>query len=211
MNDDQTASLHPVVAWSAGVVPVALIIVLGWAWTYDDPESPAPRTGAAFIRHFIYFGLFKGYTAGSPDAAQMARFPVELLEPGDVIICGNPHGVYGTWSHATIYLGDHQVLAQDLLTGIGVEYVEGLEWYDHFRVLRPQVSAATRAAAAATAKNYVGQVFNLMSHPRDPWQWNCSRCVEGAYRTQGVEIADGRFWVTPDALDAGDGALIVER
>jgi hypothetical protein len=193
------------------IVPVVLLTVLTWAWTYDGPDAPAPTTGGAFVRHFIHFGLFKGYAAGSPQNERNTYLPVDLLEPGDIIVCGNPSAVYGDWSHATIYLGDRTVLSQDLLSGIGIEHVDGLAWYDHVRVLRPAVPAATRAAAARSANDYVGQIFNLMSHPQDPWQWTCSRCVEDAYRTQGVEISDGRFWITPDALAVGDGHVVYER
>lgn len=204
--DPNLASLHPLVGWSAGIMPVVLLTVLAWAWTYDRPDAPAPKTGGTFVRHFIHYGLFKGYAAGSPQNQQNTRLPVELLEPGDIIVCGNPGAVYGDWSHATIYLGDNIVLTQDLLRGIGIEHVSNLSWYDHVRVLRPRIPAAVRAA-----NHHVGQIFNLMSHPHDPWQWNCSRCVEGAYRIQGVEISDGRFWITPDALAAGDGAMVVDR
>lgn len=204
-------SLHPLVPWSAGVVPVVLLTALIWAWTYDGPDTPAPKTGGAFIRHFIHYGLFKGYTAGSPRNEQNPLIPLGLLEAGDIIVCGNTRAVYGTWSHATIYLGDGVVLGQDLLSGIRSDHVDTLAMYDQLRILRPRLPASTRAAAARTAARYVGEVFNLMSHPRDPWQWNCSRCVEGAYRSQGVDVSDGRFWITPDALAAGTGDVVVER
>jgi NlpC/P60 family len=203
--------LHPLVGWSAGIVPVVLLIVLTWAWTYDGPDTPAPNTGGAFVRHFMHYGLFKGYGGGWPQNERNGRLPVEQLEPGDLIVCGNPGAVYGEWSHATLYLGGDTVLTQDLLSGIGLGHIDGLAWYDHVRVLRPAVPAATRAAVARTAHRYVGQMFNLMSHPRDPWQWTCSRCVEDAYRTHGIEISDGRFWVTPDALALGSGQRIIER
>lgn len=203
--------LHPLVGWSSWIVPVVLLALLSWAWTYDGPDTPAPKTGGAFVRHFIHYGLFKGYAAGSPENQRNARLPVELLEAGDIIVCGNPGAVYGDWSHATIYLGNNTVLGQDLLRGIGIEHVGDLAWYDHVRVLRPRIPADVRAAAARAANHHVGQIFNLMSHPRDPWQWNCSRCVEGAYRAQGVDISDGRFWITPDALAAGQGDVVVDR
>ncbi len=211
VTDDQTSSLHPVVSWSAGVVPITLLLVLFWAWTHDAPAVPAPRDGGAFVRHFIHYGLFRGYAGGSPQAERMVAVPVELLEPGDVIVCGNPGAVYGAWSHATIYLGDGEVLSQYLLRGIGIERVEVLAWYDHLRVLRPPVSAATRTAAAMTARTQAGCVFNLMAHPRDPWQLTCSSSVDAAYRAVGVNVTDGRFWVTPESLAVGNGALVVER
>lgn len=211
VTDPNPKPLHPLVGWSAGIVPLVLLLILTWAWTYDGPDTPAPNTGGAFVRHFIHYGLFKGYAAGWPENDRNTTLPVELLEPGDIIVCGNPGAVYGEWSHATIYLGEQTVVSQDLLSGIGVTHINALAWYDHVRVLRPRLPAATRAAAAHTATRYVGQLFNLMSHPRDPWQWTCSRCVEDAYRRHGVEISDGRFWITPDALARGDGDVVYER
>jgi cell wall-associated NlpC family hydrolase len=206
-NDGQNL-MHPIVGWSAWSVLVLFALVAVWSWTYAGPDQPAPRDGYTFVRHFIHYGLFKGYAGGSPQHPFARRIPVEPLEPGDIIVCGNPGAVYGTWSHATIYLGEGRVLAQDLLSGIGMERVGSLEWYDHLRVLRPRVSSSLRTAAARTAMGFAGQVFNLMAHPRDPWQLNCSRCVEEAYRLHGIELSDGRFWTTPDALVDSAGTCL---
>ncbi len=62
-----------------------------------------------------------------------------------------------------------------------------------------------------TARTQAGCVFNLMAHPRDPWQLTCSSSVDAAYRAVGVNVTDGRFWVTPESLAVGNGALVVER
>ncbi len=119
--------MHPLVSWTAGVVPVLLALALLWAWTDGSPAQPAPRAGAAFARHFIHYGLFAGASAGAPQHPWGERIGRELLAPGDIILCGNPGAVYGAWSHATILLADGQVLSQDLLRGIGVEDLAGLE------------------------------------------------------------------------------------
>jgi hypothetical protein len=203
--------LHPLVGWSSMAVPVVFMVVLVWAWAYDGPAVPAPRDGGGFVRHFIHYGLFKGYTAGFPERPLALSIPRERLEPGDVILGGNPGAVYGEWSHATIYLGDGQVLVQDLLRGISIGELDELAWYDHLRIIRPMASATTRAEVAQTARHYVGGLFNLMSHPQDPWQWTCSRCVHDAYLRHGIHVSDGRFWITPDALARSDGAIIVEH
>jgi len=203
--------MHPIVGWSAWCVPLLLMAVVGWSWTYAGPDQPAPRDGLTFVRHFIHYGLFKDYAAGIPQHRYATPIPIERLEPGDVVIGGNPGAVYGTWSHATVYLGNGQVLAQDLLAGIGLETVDQLEWYDHVRVLRPRASKEKRAAAAQTARGYIGYTFNLMAHPSDPRQLNCSRCVDAAYRTQGMDLGDGRFWITPDALADTAGEILVDR
>jgi hypothetical protein len=203
--------MHPVVSWTSPVVPVLLALVVLWAWADGSPQQPAPRSALAFARHFIHYGLFEGAAAGTPRQPWRERIAVGLLEPGDIILGGNPGAVYGAWSHATIVLDDGRVLAQDLLRGIDQEAIAGLEWYDRLRVLRPRIPAAVRAAAARAAQRRIGAVFNLVAHPGDPWQLSCARCVADAYRDQGVDITDGRFWVTPDALADGPGERIIDR
>jgi hypothetical protein len=203
--------MHPVVRWTSGLVPLLLALVALWAWADGSPQQPAPRGALAFARHFIHYGLFEGATAGTPRHPWRERIAVEQLAPGDIILCGNPGAVHGAWSHATIVLDDGRVLAQDLLRGIGVEAIAGLAWYDRLRVLRPRVPAAVRTAAARAAQRRIGAVFNLVAHPCDPWQLSCARCVADAYRDQGVDITDGRFWVTPDALADGPLERIIDR
>jgi len=203
--------MHPVVSWTSPVVPLLLALVVLWSWADGGPEQPAPRGALAFARHFIHYGLFEGATAGTPRHPWRERIEVERLAPGDVILGGNPGAAFGAWSHATIVLDDGRVLAQDLLRGIGLEASDGLAWYDRLRVLRPRVPAAVRAAAAHSAQHRIGALFNLLAHPGDPWQQSCARCVADAYREQGVEITDGRFWITPDALADGPGERIIDR
>jgi hypothetical protein len=203
--------MHPVVSWTSPVVPVLLALVVLWAWADRSPQQPAPREALAFTRHFIHYGLFEGAAAGTPLHPWRERLAVERLAPGDIILCGNPGAVYGAWSHATIVLEDGRVLDQDLLRGIDQQASDGLAWYDRLRVLRPPLPAAVRTAASRAAQRRIGAVFNLLAHPGDPWQLSCARCVADAYREQGVDITDGRFWITPDALAEGPGERIVDR
>lgn len=202
--------MHPMVSWTSGVVPVLLGLVVLWAWADGSPQQPAPREALAFARHFIHYGLFEGATAGTPRHPRRESLATALLAPGDIVLCGNPGAVYGGWSHATIVLDDGRVLGQDLLRGIVSEASDGLAWYDHVRVLRPNVPVTVRAAAGRAARASVGAVFNLVAHPGDPWQLSCARCVADAYREQGIDITDGRFWTTPDALADGPGERIID-
>ncbi len=203
--------MHPVVSWTSCAVPLLLALVALWSWADGSPPQPAPRGALAFARHFVHYGLFEGATAGTPRHHWRETIAAGLLAPGDIIVCGNPGAVYGAWSHATIVLGDGRVLAQDLLRGIGREASAGLEWYDRLRVLRPNVPPAVCSAAARAAQRRSGALFNLVAHPGDPWQQSCARCVVQAYRDQGVDITDGRFWITPDALADGPGERIIDR
>jgi hypothetical protein len=203
--------MHPVVSWTSPVVPLLLGLVVLWSWSDGSPEQPAPRGALAFARHFIHYGLFEGATAGTPRHPWRAPIAEERLAAGDIVLCGNPGAVYGAWSHATIVLADGRVLSQDLLHGIEREAIAGLAWYDRLRVLRPDVPAAVRTAAARAAQRRVGALFNLVAHPGDPQQLSCARCVADAYRDQGVETTDGRFWITPDALADGPGERIIDR
>jgi hypothetical protein len=182
---------------------VGLGALLAWAWTDPSPADDAPDAAGACARHVLHYGLFAGYSAGDPSGDLATPIPRALIEPGDIILCSNPsHGLYGPWSHATIVLSDGDVLAMDLLQGIGREPLNDLDWYDRILVLRPHASPDQRRAAAAFAKTIIGGVFNLGANPRDPRQWTCAKAVCAAYAAQGIAVADGRFWVTPGAIAA---------
>ncbi len=184
-------------AWivaGAGLLPVAGLLL--WAIPYaGDPRRPS--TGALpFARHFVHYGVVRGWAAGTPRSG--SRLP-ELV-PGDIVLCANPQAVYGRWSHVTIVLPDGRVLAQDLLRGMGTASARSLAWYDELRVLRLG-TPASRAIAARAAERFVGTMFNLVAHRDDPRQWSCARAVIAAAAAGGIALGDGRCWVTPDALD----------
>jgi len=188
--------------------PLSLVLVVLWAAGDRSPEDPAPRAAGAFARHFIAYGLFHGYEAGLPACSRPAVIDADLLEPGDIIIGHNPHGLYGHWSHATLYLGQDQVLMQDITLGITAADLGSLSYYDEILIKRPPVPAAVRARAARWARQLVGGVFNLSAHPADLTQWTCAKSVWAAYHELGVEVGDGRFWMTPDSLVACSGATV---
>jgi len=188
--------------------PLSLVLVVLWAASDRSPEDPVPRSAGAFTRHFIAYGLFHGDEAGRSACARPAAIDARLLEPGDIIIGHNPHGLYGYWSHATLYLGQDQVLMQDITFGITTADLGSLAYYDEILVKRPAAPAAMRAQAAQWARQLVGGVFNLSAHPRDLSQWTCAKSVWAAYREQGIEVADGRFWMTPDSLVPCSGATV---
>jgi len=188
--------------------PVTLVAVVLWAAGYHGAEDPAPRAALGFARHFIAYGLFHGYEAGRPACARPAAIDAGRLEPGDIIIGHNPHGLYGHWSHATLYLGQGQVLMQDITLGISAADLGSLSYYDEILIMRPAVPAALRAGAAQWARQLAGGVFNLSAHPRDLTQWTCAKSVWAAYHEQGVEVADGRFWMTPDSLVSCSGTVV---
>jgi len=188
--------------------PLSLVLVVLWAAGDRSPEEPAPLRGGAFARHFIAYGLFHGYEAGLPACARPAAIDAVLLEPGDIILGHNPHGLYGHWSHATLYLGSNQVLMQDITLGITMADLDSLAYYDEILIKRPAAPPAVRAQAAQWARQLVGGVFNLSAHPRDCSQWTCAKSVWAAYHEQGVEVADGRFWMTPDSLVPCSGVVV---
>ena len=188
--------------------PVTLVAVVLWAAGYHGAEDPAPRAALGFARHFIAYGLFHGDEAGRPACAWPAAIDAGLLEPGDIILGHNPHGVYGYWSHATLYLGQGQVLMQDITLGIATADLGSLTYYDEILITRPAAPAGLRMRAAQWARQLVGGVFNLSAHPRDLTQWTCAKSVWAAYRAQGVAVGDGRFWMTPDSLAADSGTVV---
>jgi hypothetical protein len=187
-----------------------LLVIILWSYGYHGTEDAAPAGGVRFARHFIYFGLFKGEETGRRECRYPAVLDTTQLRPGDVILCRNPKGIYGHWSHVTMFMGKDQVIMQNITQGISLGPADELDGYDEILVLRPQVSALIREDAARMAARTVGGVFNLTAHRMDFSQWTCAKSVWWAYRQLGIEISDMRFWITPDAL-ANFHADIVEH
>jgi len=124
------------------------------------------------------------------------------LQPGDIILGGNPGGSYGRYAHAGFYIGNDQVV--DMYTSDGV-YVACAEVYRNYTwaaVLRVKASPEIRAAAAAYAKRQVGAPFFILAPKSDDGLWYCSKLVWYAYYRNGIDLDSfhNSYWVVPDAI-----------
>jgi uncharacterized protein YycO len=124
------------------------------------------------------------------------------LQPGDIILGGNPGGSYGRYTHSGFYIGDGQIVDMYTSSGVYVTSVETYHRYTWAAVLRVQASPEARAAAVDYVKQQVGAPFFILSPKTDDSLWYCSKLVWYAYRLQGIDLDsfNNSYWVVPDAF-----------
>jgi len=187
----------------------ALVGGLWWTATWDGAADIAPAGTLAFARHFVHFGLWKGYGAGDFVSAPH-DLAATALEPGDILLGANPHCVYGYWSHVTIVLDRDSVLGHDLCSGLYRAHLAECAGYRHLRVLRPRLPAAARAAAATRAAALIGEPFALAARRDDPRLWTCAKTIYAVYRECDFDLSGGETLVRPDAIAAAAGTAPVD-
>jgi len=133
------------------------------------------------------------------------------LQPGDIILGGNPGGSYGRYTHAGFYIGDGQIV--DMYTSSGV-YVTDVDTYHRYvwaAVLRVKASPEVRAAAVDYVKRQVGAPFFILTPKSDHRLWYCSKLAWYAYYQYGINLDafHNSYWVVPDALLSSPYATIV--
>lgn len=133
------------------------------------------------------------------------------LQPGDIILGGNPGGSYGRFTHAGIYIGNDEVVEMYTSSGVYLDCAETYRNYTWAAVLRVKASPEVRAAAATYASQQVGAPFFILAPRSDDGLWYCSKLAWYAYYRNGIDLDSCRnsFWVEPDALlDSPETTLI---
>lgn len=153
-----------------------------------------------FLAHSLFGNLIRGNLNGQHNGPDV---PVELkvAEPGDILLCHNPHGAYGYWTHAVLYVGNNQVVdANDFSRGTVVEDASHYRNYDEVILLRPNASLQVRRAAADAARSRIGTPYDPLSALRDSRSAYCSKLIWEAYANVGVQLCKASGWVLPDQI-----------
>ena len=124
------------------------------------------------------------------------------LQPGDIILGGNPGGSYGRYTHSGFYIGNDQVV--DMYTSDGV-YVDSAETYHDYTwaaILRVKASPEIKAAAVSYVEQQIGAPFFILAPKSDDGLWYCSKLAWYAYYRNGIDLDafHNSYWVVPSAL-----------
>ncbi len=133
------------------------------------------------------------------------------LQPGDIILGGNPGGSYGRFTHAGFYIGNDQVVDMYTSDGVYLDCAETYHDYTWAAILRVKASPEIKAAAAAYAKQQVGAPFFILAPKSDDGLWYCSKLAWYAYYRNGIDLDafHNSYWVEPDALlDSPETSLV---
>jgi uncharacterized protein YycO len=178
------------------LVVIAAMLCLTLAWGRSDLLN---KDGVGLIlstAQEVAHGRLNGVFPG-----RFLHLDARVLEPGDILVCHNPGGSYGYWTHAVIYTGHgFTVDAFDFLRGTALRPLSEYGRYAEAAVLRVKVSPELRQKAAQNALREVGKSYDPFSSLSDPHSEYCSKLIWRVYKNQGIELCRPKPWVLPDDL-----------
>ncbi len=124
------------------------------------------------------------------------------LQPGDIILGGNPGGSYGRYTHAGFYIGNDQIVDMYTSSGVFVTYAETYRKYTWAAILRVKANPETKVSAVDFVRQQVGSPFFILTPKIDDGLWYCSKLIWYAYYRHGIDLDafHNSYWVVPDAL-----------
>jgi hypothetical protein len=97
---------------------VYVIILCLYVGFIVAPSGWFRRSPTLLLAHSLSGQLIQGNLNGWHSGPK-APVDFHIAETGDIILCHNPHGAYGYWTHAVLYVGHEQVMdANDFSRGI---------------------------------------------------------------------------------------------
>lgn len=155
-------------------------------------ESAAP----AYIEN-----LLQGKNSTGVYTGRMNRLDFSLIQPGDILLAGNPESCYGHFTHAGIYLGDGWVLEGYVDCGVSRQRIEHYHSYEWACILRVKLPPEKRAAALEYALSQEYKTFYPAAFKNGERYWNCTKLIWEAYRRQGVDLDSfDDLWIVPDYI-----------
>lgn len=178
---------------------VLLNLILGLVILGTHGYNPANAAQKLFGQGLK--GLAEGKMgAGSPSGIGNT-LPLDMLEPGDIILAGNNGSFYGNYTHAGVYAGNGQVWHGWLTTGIALTPADDFLVYDRACILRVKTTPTVREKALKAIKKRAGYLFYPLAANNGDRIWNCTKIIWKAYQEQGIEL-DGSndLWISPDQI-----------
>ncbi|WAH38751.1 YiiX/YebB-like N1pC/P60 family cysteine hydrolase [Alicyclobacillus dauci] len=164
------------------------------------PNGWFNRSPTLLLAHSLSGQLLQGNFNGRHSGPK-ASVDFHIAEQGDIILCHNPHGAYGYWTHAVLYVGNEQVIdATDFSRGTKLQSVNNYRDYDEVMILRPKVPVKLRREAAQVARKEVGIPYDPLGFLGDIHSVYCSKLVWQVYSKVGVQLCAVHGWVLPDHI-----------
>lgn len=171
----------------------ALLLASVLLWQVASMKPGTRWTWEVIIRNALQGRIGVGSWTGVPNP-----FDFSQLEPGDIVIGGNPGASWGHYTHATLYLGDGLVAETLLREGVNPGPVTRYNDYTWAGALRVKAPPEVKRKAVELARSRVGQPFYLLAPKQSPNWFYCTKLVWWAYHQAGVDLdPDGGFWIVP--------------
>ncbi|MCL6454907.1 MAG: hypothetical protein K6T78_14970 [Alicyclobacillus sp.] len=169
-----------------------------WTAVGLGPDRLSTMALAQSVLRELSQGHLTGVHTGPP-----ARIDITLIQPGDILLCHNPGGAYGFWTHAVLCVSRDEVIdADDFARGTIRQPVRHYQAYDEVLLLRPTVPLAMRQNAARAAERALHTPYDPLGSLFDHRSVYCSKLIWQAYADAGVVLCPAAGWVLPDQLAA---------
>lgn len=137
-----------------------------------------------------------GQFSGTPNQLDLSQ-----LQPGDILLGGNPGGSYGHYTHAGLYIGDNQVVTMYTASGVYLEKPTAYHRYQWAAIVRVKASPSQKRAAVSYCRSQVDGPFFILTPKTNNGLWYCSKLIWIAYLKEGIDLDPFKFfWVIPDAF-----------
>lgn len=181
-------TIHRGLRW--GVALIVLIL----AYNALTMQAGTRNTFGVIVGNILHGQIGTGMWNGVQDKVDLSQ-----LEPGDIILGHNPGCSWGYYTHATLYLGDGQVMETLLTTGVQPISINRYRDYTSAAVLSVNLPREVKEQAVRNARSLQGRPFLLLA-PRGESGWfYCTKAVWWAYKQAGYDLDPlGGYWVVPD-------------
>lgn len=163
-------------------------------------QAVTMEPGTRDLWSVMWANLLRGHIGVGTPGTNSFDYSEAGLEPGDIIIGGNPGCSWGHWTHAALYVGDGMVVDTLLRHGVHLQPVERFAHaYQQAGVLKVNLPRAVKERAVREAMAIHGKPFNLLAGRYANGWFYCTLVVWYAYNKAGYDLdPKGGYWVVPD-------------
>lgn len=184
-----------------GGILCVLILLVWFAFPASEGEKFSSLEFSRPVAISYLQNALQGRYGSGFFTGQVNSLDISQLEPGDILLGGNPGGAYGHFTHAGLYLGNGEVMEGYVDCGISRQGVGHYRYYAWACVLRVKLPREQRLRAAEYAAQLEGRMFYPTAFKTGGRYWNCTKLIWKAYKEEGIDL-DSRhdLWLTPDAI-----------
>ncbi len=192
------------------IAAVILFLSLQFAQLIEDHFYDKDEYPPTWVQLLSSAG--KGHFGIGEFSSTSNNLDLSVLEPGDIILGGNPGGSYGHYTHAGIYVGNNQVVTMYTSTGVRLEHPTAYHRYHWAAIGRVRANPQQKKEAVSYCCSQVGAPFYILSPKTEDGLWYCSKLIWFAYLKQGIDLDPfNSYWVLPDAFVYSPYVQVLER
>lgn len=194
-------------AWLARGACWGLVALAVWLAWNTATMAPATRD----LWRVMWAQARRGFIGVGIPGQNGFDFAAAGLEPGDIVLGGNPGTSWGEWTHGALYVGNGLVIDTLLRRGVHLAPVDRFAGaYARAGYLKVHLPPAVKERAVREGLALLGRPFNLLAPRRSGAWFYCTKVAWYAYWRAGVDLdPGGGYWVVPDRFLASPHVELV--